>query len=267
MIVWITSYPKSGNTWMRALLSAYYYSKDCNFKFDLLNHILNWDRSRFNSFLSLQDSIKLDSKTLFLKTHQLASNAFDNKHDQMFIYLVRDPRNIITSLANHYSITNEEAYTFIINKNKIVAERETDGKLCGIKTSIGSWSTHYQSWKSIKFAPLLIIRYEDLVKDAKSSLIKILKFIKMNDDINYEKIDKIISSCSFENLHQMEKDEGFKEAPPISATYEEIKHKSTFFYLGKKNNRLIGLDLEKRIIAMFSKEMKELNYEHSRTGL
>ena len=181
----------------------------------------------------------------------------------MFIYLVRDPRNIITSLANHYSITNEEAYTFIINKNKIVAERETDGKLCGIKTSIGSWSTHYQSWKSIKFAPLLIIRYEDLVKDARSSLIKILKFIKMNDDINYEKIDKIISSCSFENLQQMEKDEGFKEAPPISATYEEIKHKSTFFYLGKKNNCLIGFDLEKRIIAMFSKEMKELNYEHS----
>ena len=39
MIIWIASYPKSGNTWIRAMLSAYFYSKDGNFFFELLNNI------------------------------------------------------------------------------------------------------------------------------------------------------------------------------------------------------------------------------------
>ena len=39
MIIWIASYPKSGNTWIRAMLSAYFYSKDGNFNFELLDNI------------------------------------------------------------------------------------------------------------------------------------------------------------------------------------------------------------------------------------
>ena len=39
MIIWLASYPKSGNTWLRSLLASYYYSKNGEFDFKLLDSI------------------------------------------------------------------------------------------------------------------------------------------------------------------------------------------------------------------------------------
>ena len=39
MIIWLASYPKSGNTFLRSLLSAYFFTKDGNFQLDLLDKI------------------------------------------------------------------------------------------------------------------------------------------------------------------------------------------------------------------------------------
>ena len=144
MILWIGSYPKSGNTWVRALLSSYLYAKGGFDNFDVLKNILNWDRSKVNSFLSLEDCVNINNKTLLLKTHSAHADSFVNpRNTQAIIHIVRDPRNVITSLANHYSITNEEAYNFLTQHDKVISEAEKDGKLKGITTPIGSWGQHY----------------------------------------------------------------------------------------------------------------------------
>jgi len=277
MIIWIASYPKSGNTWVRSLLSSYLYSKDGNFSFDLLKKILKFPSKKYLEYytkdfsdikkvseywIAAQARINLynQNKSIFLKTHSalctLENNPFTNKKNtQAVIYIVRDPRNVITSISNHFSHDIKESYNFMIDNNKILT---TDN--LGVGEVLGSWSNHYKSWKNIKFCPFLLIKYEDLINDTTNSLIIILNFLQkfIDIDINKKKISKTVENCKFDNLRNMEIQQGFEEA----AYSKKFKKKVNFFNLGKKNNwkNLLSPEIEKKIKKTFSNEMKELNY-------
>ena len=174
--------------------------------------------------------------------------------------MVRDPRNVITSISNHYSFDIKESFKFITKTNKFLTGEEWGGKDFGIATALGSWADHFKSWQQIKFAPILIIKYENLINDTGNSLVKILKFLQnfIEIDINDEKIQKTINSCAFDNLVNMEKKFGFQEA----IYSKKNKKKINFFNLGKKNNweSLLDPEIEKKIRTEFNKEMKELGY-------
>ena len=280
MIIWIASYPKSGNTWVRSLLSAYLYSTDGAFNFSLLKKILKFPSKKYlKYFLSdfsdiknvskywipAQERINLYNKNIFLKTHSalcsLEKNPFTNKENtQAVIYIVRDPRNVVTSISNHYSLNIKESYNFIINENKILTGDKWGGKNFGISEILGSWGSHYKSWVNIKFAPILIIKYENLINDTKNSLITIINFLQKitNIELNNNKVLKSIESCNFENLSDMERKEGFDEA-----AYSEKKNKKiNFFHLGKNNDWkiLLNKEIEEKIKERFRNEMKELKY-------
>jgi hypothetical protein len=282
MIIWIASYPKSGNTWIRSLLSTYLYSDKAIFNFELLNKILQFpDKKNFEYFtkdfsdikkisdywMAAQDRINLfnNNEIIFLKTHSalctLAGNSFTNKNNtKAAIYIVRDPRNLITSFSHHYSMSAEESYNFLISKNKILTEGEWGSKNFGISAVLGSWNDHYKSWKNINFAPILILKYEDLIRDTKKSLIKIINFLNkfMKIELDEKKVKKVINSCSFEKLAEMEKKYGFEE----SVKSKKNNKKLNFFYLGKKNNweNLLNPQVEEKVRKAFNKEMKELDY-------
>jgi len=129
MIIWIASCPKSGNTWVRAILCSLLYSNNRNLRlselekinqFPMKNHFTDLTDDMFNieeiakNWLSAQKKINLDNSIKFFKTH----NAFcrygnffftDKKNTLATIYIVRDPRNIISSLAYHYSLDIDSA--------------------------------------------------------------------------------------------------------------------------------------------------------------
>ena len=282
MIIWIASYPKSGNTWVRSLLSSYLYTDDGIFNFDLLYKISQFPNKKFLGYflkdfsdikkvsdywIAAQDRINLfnENKTIFLKTHSalctLENNSFTNKNNtKAVIYVVRDPRNVITSISNHYSFNIEESFNFITKKNKFLTGEEWGGKDFGIATALGSWSDHYKSWYQIKFAPILIIKYENLINDTKNSFITIIKFLQnfIDIEINNNKIVKTIDSCRFDNLASLEKKFGFQEALYSKKEGKKIN----FFNLGKKNDwkNLLDPKIEKKIKISFNKEMKELDY-------
>jgi len=282
MIIWIASYPKSGNTWVRSLLSTYLYSEDGNFNFNLLKKILKFPSKKYLEYfikdfsdikkvseywINAQERINLhnENKSIFLKTHSalctLEKNPFTNKKNtQAVIYIVRDPRNVITSVGNHYSMNIEESYNFITDKNRIITNDKWGGDNFGISEVLGSWSDHYKSWKNMNFAPILNIKYEDLINDTNKSLIEIITFLQKFTEIKIdnEKISKTVESCNFENLRKMEKNEGFFEA----AYSEKLNKKVNFFHLGKKNNwkNLLDQEMEKKIREAFHYEMKELKY-------
>lgn len=284
MIIWIASYPKSGNTWVRALLSAYLYTEDGKFDFSDLNKIEQFpNKTLLSSFLkkfddpvqtpkywiAAQKKINLNKKINFFKTHNamcsIDGNIFTDKQNTLAsIYVVREPRNVITSLSNHYGISIEEAYQFLINKRKIIFEKNIKEKGFtqeekGNVHFIGSWEDHYNSWKNIGFAPIKIIKYEDLLIDTEKVFLNILNFLKsfLPIEIKDEKIKKVIKSCSFDILKKKEKKEGFAEAPMLSENKKAI-----FFNLGKDNNWKNKLDLtfEKKIRSKFLSEMSELGY-------
>lgn len=285
MIIWIASYPKSGNTWIRSLLSSYLFSDNGKFNFKLLKNIeqfssknlslkfqknLSYQTRISKNWIPSQKIINQDNKIRFFKTHNamcaINGNKFTDKFNTLAaIYVVRDPRNLITSLANHYELNLDETFSFLTNKRKIIFPINRGAEKKDIKENedfnfLGDWSAHYQSWKNINFCPIKIIKYEDLLTDVQKVFVSTLDFLSKFLKIKFDKkkINTSLISTSFQNLSQMEKNEGFQESVTSFKTDKKIK----FFNLGKKNNwkNLLDPQIEKKIREVFSKEMKELGY-------
>lgn len=280
MIIWIASYPKSGNTWVRALLSAIIYSADGKFKFDLLKNITQFPlRTHFDSFtqdyfnikeiskhwIAAQDKINLDNKIKLFKTHHARcvymKREFTNTENTLAtIYIVRDPRNVITSISNHFSHSMENSKKFLFSSIRQLGNRESEPTNDNFMTVLGSWADHYNSWKKFNVNNLLIIKYEDLLKDTKSKVIEILKFLSNYNKIEYsdKKIDNALITTNFQNLKKMENQSGFSEDP----FKEKVNKNINFFNLGKNNDwtKLLDKSIANQISLKFEREMKELNY-------
>ena len=285
MIVWLPSYPKSGNTWVRFFIVSLLLGDKHNVNFNHLATINQYPRrSQFegiiSDFLNLNEvaknwqrsQIKINSskKIIFLKTHNMLvrfkdSYFTDPSNTLGAIYIVRDPRNIITSLKNHFSFKDyEETKKFLFNKNQIVTLSENEKKeYVGKKDFqlpqiIGSWQTHLQSWKTMK-NNFLIIKYENLLKNPKVEFSKVSEFLEKLLKIKFskEQIDNAINSCSFEKLKKMEETTGFAEAAENRGG-----GKKKFFYLGPKNNweNILDKEISEEICSKFEPEMTELKY-------
>ena len=275
MIIWCASYPKSGNTWVRAIITSLLYSQDGIFNFNMLKNVdLFPKRFYFKEFIddysdlnkiscywiTAQEKINSDGKLKIFKTHNgnynFSGNDFTNKKNTAgVIYIVRDPRNIISSIANHYQLNLQQSADFLFDEKRYLFNKNDPNDLAeeNIITLLGSWKANYNSWKTASNS--LIIRYEDLLLNTKSEINKLSmfmqKFTKFN--INDEKIQNILKTTSFEILKKNEEREGFEEA-----ANSDIK----FFNLGPKNNwkNLLNKDLINIVEKKFSKEMKELGY-------
>lgn len=277
MIIWIASYPKSGNTWLRSIITSLLYTTDGIFDFKLIKKIKQFPtRNQFQEFtknfndineiskfwLLAQDKINLTEEIKFFKTHNLNcavnKNSFTNKsHTLGTIYVVRDPRNLVNSIKNHYNKGNdEEAKNFLISK-KILSRVPKDNE-ADIATLLGSWSDHYNFWTK-KNSNLLLIKYEDLILDTKKELERIIIYLKkfMTVEINPEKIKNILSTTSFDHLKNLENKGLFNEN-----VYDSKKNKIRFFNKGPSNDwtKVLDKKIQDDLEKIFYKEMKELGY-------
>ena len=269
MIFWISSYPKSGNTWVRAFL-ANYISNNSKNVFEKIQSIKSFPSKEyfenivsehdikknytelFKHFIPAQKKINSNNKFNILKTHNFGgsiknSHFTDNHNSCGAVYIVRDPRSIAVSYAYYANISFEKSTKLLLDKNRISFNQKyyPEARL--------SWDIHVVSWFN-NFLPKLFIRYEDLhenpIEHFKSILTFLNKFIKI--EIDEKKIGKIKDICSFDNLSKLENKIGFSEKTK----------KISFFRKGKTDEWKTELTpkLIKKIEDSFKKQMKELGY-------
>jgi len=274
MIIWLASYPKSGNTWVRGFIGSLLYTRDGNSNFINLSNISQYPlKSHFSNICKdlknineikkywelSQDIINLDKKIKIFKTHNallnVRGNIFSNSKNTLgVIHIVRDPRNVISSIKYYYSLDNyEAAKKFIFDENRVISGDYSLDNF-PISTVISSWGVHYRSWNNVK-KNYLLIKYENLVKNPYKEFKKISDYISELFKTNFldEKIKRSIETNSFENLRKQEKINGFSESSANG---------KNFFNLGPENKweKMIDKKIAEEIKVRFKEEMKNLNY-------
>ncbi len=284
MILWLASYPKSGNTLVRSMLASYFFSKEGLYNFDLIRNIKQFpnislfedlginirdEEEVIKNYIKVQNSFNKENSIQFLKTHSYLFNfhnkyPFTNLENSLgVIYIVRDPRNTVTSFAKFTSSSIEEASDIMINRLLIKGNLEAErGK--GNRTTVytGTWSSNFQSWKSFKHQDrYLLIKYEDLINEPENTFLKILNFVyelnKSKFILDQKKFKNVIKTTSFDYMKNLEKEKGFKEAKK-----DKDGEVIPFFNLGKKNDWKTLLDnkIKTKLEKAFEKEMIELEY-------
>ena len=286
MIIWLASYPKSGNTWLRFFIISLLMGNKTKINLNHLKAIIDFPNlAQFEGLVSkfldinevskkwivAQEKINSDNSLRFLKTHNMLGEfngySFTNlKNTLGTIHIVRDPRNIITSLKNHYSFPSYlEAKKFLFYERNIISpsnqEREKFlkyKKKFPLPQFIGSWKTHYLSWRNMK-KNYLLVKYENLMDDPIKEFTKIVNFIEDLTNLKFD--NKLISDAvelsSFDKLKKMEKQYGFEES-----SKNKEGEKKQFFYLGPQNDwkRILKKSVSDKINSEFKKEMEELGY-------
>tara|TARA_Y100000385_G_C12988959_1_gene591932 strand:+ start:108 stop:971 length:864 start_codon:yes stop_codon:yes gene_type:complete len=286
MIIWLASYPKSGNTWLRAILHQIIikkkketwlsnihqlvgaYPKTEHFKnlnslfikekdFQNKNEIVkNWNKS--------QKKLNSDKKLRMLKTHNMLCSINIDQHNYSFsnedntlgvIHIVRDPRNVITSLKNHFFLQSyNEALELITNESRWGGVKNGE-----VPHFISSWEHHFESWALFP-KNYILFKYEDILNNPKKQITRLIKYLQkfIKIDHNEEIIDQVINDTNFENLKSLEKKGYFLE----NSVNFETKDKATFFNLGPKNNynNFLDKNIQHEIERKFEKTMKKLSY-------
>ena len=282
MIIWLSSYPKNGNTWLRSLISAYYYTNDGLFlgdkhlqniqQFPTKKFLENFDYSlekpgdTIKYWVEAQKKINLDKKIKFFKTHnalvKIGQNDFTNRKNTLGgIYIVRDPRNVIDSMSRHFQINHDKALSVMQNENNYIYDFKKKNDFSDYQF-ISSWEKNYQSWKNNKLISVKFIRYEDLLKETFFVFKEIVEFIdKLTNNksgFSREKAKNSVKSTSFENLKKIEVNNGFRESITARASKKSIP----FFHLGPKNDWQKNFDntFIEKLNDIFKRNLSELNY-------
>ena len=282
MIIWLASYPKSGNTYVRAFLSAYYYSKSGEFNFSLFSNIKQFpDKEFFDKKIEnikqateewggAQKKIIEDKKIKFFKTHNCLGNykgkPFTTSHQTLGgIYIVRDPRNVFSSLKNHFSMNDDEALEMIFDEKRGLM---SDTGSYSSYAHISSWSNHFRSWVKCNEFRRLIIKYEDLIANKYETFRDIIVFtntlLNKIERVDKKKLQQAIETTNFNILKNKEIEEALDQSITPFKKWRNIhkENKNLFFNLGPDNNweKFLNKKIAEKIEKEFKNEMLELGY-------
>ena len=266
------------------MLASYFFTQDGNFNFEILKNIkyfphanlfksynINIDDENevIKNYIQVQENInkKYKKTVLFVKTHSsleaINSYQFTNLENSIgVIYVVRDPRNIVTSYSNHYKCSLEKSSEDMLSRINLKGMEHYDSFVNKVFTHVGSWSNNYNSWKEFKkHKKYLLIKYEDLVSNPNKIFLDVLNFLSeiTNSKIKIDKVklNNVINSTKFDKLKNLEEKHGF-----IEALKDKNGKKLTFFKYGSKNNwkETLSEEIRKKLEYSFQVELEELGY-------
>lgn len=271
-IVWLASYPKSGNTWTRAFLHEYIHGdKEENYNINEMNVLSISDNGLAWYEEVLKKPVKeatheeiakarplvhqlIHDKTdgfIFLKTHNaFVVNQGIPLHTPALtaggVYIVRNPLDVVSSFADHMGLTIEEAITAMGKPGNASVTSEK-----AVFQIMGSWSEHVYSWTKKPNPSLFFMRYEDMLNEPEAVFGDLVQFLHL--PLEPERLVNAISRTSFDKLKKMETEKGFRERSP---------HSERFFREGKSGQWKFQLTLNqvKRIIHDHGEQMDRFGY-------
>jgi hypothetical protein len=243
-IVWLASYPKSGNTWCRIFLSNYLNKTNEPANINKLDigaifssrSIIEENTGYDISELTANECDELRSfafskwsenygDNAFLKTHDAylalpnGENMFPVESTKAAICFVRNPLDVAVSFANHMATTPEKTVDKMSDSDFCLAA-STKKYNQQVRQRLLTWSGHINSWTLQKDFPVLTVRYEDMLENPSREFLSILDFLKMPIDL--DKLTKAINNSSFETIKKIEKEIGFKEKPAKCETFFKV---------------------------------------------
>lgn len=237
-IVWLASYPKSGNTWLRVLLANYLGEGqapvDIN---ELSGGPIASARLWFDEWAGLEAS-ELDdetidelrpgvyrcmaraaSKRLYMKVHDAWQRTvgggalFPADVTAGVVYVLRNPLDLVASLANHSGATLARAAEVLCNPDDALGRTHT-GLSDQLRQFMGGWTHHATSWIDDSGLPVHVVRYEDLRADPEPQFAAIVRFCGLACDP--ARVAQAVAFSSFGELQRQEQSVGFRERLPVT---------------------------------------------------
>ena len=272
-IMWLASYPKSGNTWMRIFLENLFRNEDApvsinEFKVarygDAEPAMYEYFSERSFSELSddeihdlrkvSQDYLANRPESSFVKTHNCVGD-FKGKpliylnNTAGAIYVVRNVFDVVVSAKRHFNATLDETVDGVCRDS--MHTPTTDMAAFQI---LNGWSNHYRTWTEIPGFEPLVVRYEDMVKKPLKTFTKVTKYLGL--PAGPDRIKKAIRFSSMGELQKQEKTQGFRE---------RVRSDQRFFHSGGVGGwrQHLSDDHVKRLISVHGETLKVLGYIRS----
>lgn len=271
-ILWLASYPKSGNTWMRAFLANLILDSTEPLPLQRIAEFCPSEASEnwFRPFakgevadMSAKDvaalrakaqerAVDLNKNVIPMKTHSYLGEdcghpIFSMKATYGAIYIIRDPRDVVLSAADHFGksfdgmieMLNDPLATCAAMPGSIVHELQS------------SWSNHVESWTKWNHPGIFVVRYEDLLADPVDQFGRVARRFGVASDP--ARIRKAVEFSSFKQLQKLEAEQGF---------VERSTHSERFFRSGRPGGWREQLTAEQvqRIESDHAVQMKRFGY-------
>tara|TARA_R110002049_G_scaffold288423_1_gene470902 strand:- start:78361 stop:79221 length:861 start_codon:yes stop_codon:yes gene_type:complete len=273
-LVWLASYPKSGNTWMRLLFAAYQKSPDDeNFELSDAYHA-TMSKSRRQAFEriagktdltnqeidELREAVQIDLSNrirppVLIKTHnaRVQHNGFPIIRRELTlgaIYIVRNPLDVVDSVADHWGVDHDRAIAMMNDRKLTIGGPKQDL----VTQYVESWSGHVTSWIDQRAFPVHVVCYEDLLARTEITFRNVLTFLGWDPDL--ERIERAIAETDFRRLQKREKEAGFGERSNKSKS-------GTFFRSGKAERwqETLSEDQVGRVVEAHAGVMKRFCYQ------
>ena len=238
-IYWLASYPKSGNTWLRALLTNYRRNVDEPADINDLNGHGGFSQKIFDEMVGISAScltkkqighyrplvyerIAAESReTIFFKVHDaFTRNAdgqpiFSPQATAGAIYIIRNPLDVAVSYAHHQNETADKIIRYMNDDEFVLAG--TDQAEGQLPQKLKSWSENVRSWTDAPEIDVHVVRYEDLLEQPVKAFTEIVDFAKL--EVDEDRIKKAVEFSRFEQLQKQEKKDGFGEKQPTAASF------------------------------------------------
>lgn len=270
-LLWLASFPKSGNTWMRALLANYLAGGKAGVPLARLSDfavsdatLAPYERAAGKRLpnASVADIMPFkaqahallapDPKTLvFAKTHgalrriggvptitpAVTAGAF---------YILRNPLDVTLSYADHYGISHAQTVEAMASGSLTI-----QGRADRAPEFLGDWSSHVRGWTTAEGLARLVLRYEDIAADPAGALRRGIEFLRQ--PVDEARLASAVAHSRFEALANQEALGGFRE---------RSRNQAKFFRSGKAGQWRTDLapDLVAKVVAAHGDVMREHGY-------